>query len=98
MPATKTQVKKAKPKTVVTAVGNPQFVTPREFAELFKLGRSTVQDMMKSDVIDTVQIATAPGAKKKTRRIPWSEVERVKSGKPKPEKKPEEAAASTSNS
>lgn len=55
-----------------------EYLTPAEFARLFKLGRSTVQSMMDSGSIQTIPIPTAdPNAKKKLRRIPVSEVKRI---------------------
>lgn len=59
---------------------DPEFVTPAEFAKMFKIGRSTVQSMMDAKVIRTIPIPTAdPNAKKQIRRIPFSEVTRIKS-------------------
>lgn len=56
-----------------------EFVTPAEFAKIFKIGRSTVQDMINSGAIATVKLPTAdPNAKKQIRRIPQSEVERIR--------------------
>lgn len=56
-----------------------EFVTPSEFAKLFRIGRSTVQGMIVSGAIKTVSLPTAdPGAKKQIRRIPQSEVERIR--------------------
>ncbi len=56
-----------------------EFVTPTEFARLFKIGRSTVQGMIDSGAIKTVKLPTAdPNAKKQIRRIPQSEVDRVR--------------------
>lgn len=60
---------------------NPEYVTPKQFAEIFGLGRSTVQDLIRSNRINSIEIPTAdPEAKKKIRRIPYSEVERLRKG------------------
>jgi len=56
-----------------------EYLTPAEFAKFFKLGRSTVQSMMDAGTIQTIPIPTAdPNAKKKLRRIPISEVNRLR--------------------
>lgn len=58
------------------------FMTPGEFGKHFKLSRSTVQSMMDSGAIKAIPMPTAdPDAKKRTRRIPMSEVKRIEAGK-----------------
>lgn len=56
-----------------------EFLTPAEFAKIFKIGRSTVQGMITKGVLKTIRVPTAdPNAKKQIRRIPQSEVARIR--------------------
>jgi len=56
-----------------------EYFTPSEFAKLMKISRSKVQSMMTSGAVKTITIPTAdPDAAKQLRRIPLSEVARIK--------------------
>jgi hypothetical protein len=60
-------------------VEQAEFLTPAEFGKLFKISRSTVQSMIQANTVQTVKLASADvNARKQIRRIPWSEVERIK--------------------
>lgn len=66
-------------KKASTAIEQAEYLTPLEFARLFKIGRSTVQTMLDSGAVKSTPLPTAdPNAKKQIRRIPWSEVERIR--------------------
>lgn len=66
-------------KAVTGTIERAEYLTPLEFATLFKIGRSTVQSMIESGALKTDRLPTAdPNAKKQIRRIPWSEVERIR--------------------
>lgn len=66
--------------TKVTA--NPKYVTPRFIEEEFGISRSAVQARLDSGAIRSITIPPAdPKAKRKIRKIPWSEVERLRKGK-----------------
>lgn len=53
----------------------PHVVTPDEFRRHFKIGRTTVNDMMDDGRLLSLNMPTAdPQSAHKIRRIPWSEV------------------------
>lgn len=55
-------------------------VTPGQLAKILKIGRSTVQDWLKSGLVkhDIITPADPNGSQKKIRRVPWSEVLRLR--------------------
>jgi len=74
-----TAAKKKGLKSTAERVELPEFLTPLEFAKLFRVSRSTVQAMIDSGTLKTVSLPTAdPDAKRQIRRIPQSEVERIR--------------------
>jgi len=63
----------------MSSKSNPKYVTPK-FIELeFSMSRSAVQARLDSGAIASIGIPPAdPNATKTIRRIPWSEVERLR--------------------
>lgn len=60
-------------------MANPKYVTPGFIQKEFSMSRSAVQARLDSGAIDSITIPPAdPNAIKTIRRIPWSEVERLR--------------------
>lgn len=58
---------------------NPKYVTPGFIEKEFGISRSAVQARLDSGAILSITIPPAdPNARKTIRRIPWSEVERLR--------------------
>ena len=64
---------------------HPEYVNPSEFARMFNMDRGAVIRACDAGSIDAIPLPTAGKNIREHRRIPWSEVERIKAGKPKPE-------------
>jgi hypothetical protein len=63
----------------VKSKANPKYVTPKFIEEEFGISRSTVQNRLDTGAIKSIQIPPAdPSASKIIRKIPWSEVEKLR--------------------
>jgi len=65
--------------TKTKTAANPKWVTPKFIETEFGISRSAVQDRLNSGAIKSITLPPAdPNANRTIRRIPWSEVERLR--------------------